>query len=435
MKFQAPKGTRDFYPEQMAIRKWITQRWRDVSERHGFEEYDGPVFESLDLYRVKSGEGIVSELFHFQDRGDREFALRPEMTPTLARMVAAKANALSRPIKWYSVPNLCRAERPQRGRLREFYQWNADILGEDDIVADAECINLAVDFFRDAGLKADDFVIRISSRSLLASLLIASGFDADGLDPIFAALDRRDKVPEDVFETLLDEMHIQGGQRETIHRIGRARGQEGWDDVKELAAGSETGVREFERLVALFDHLHSFGVADFCVFDMSVVRGLAYYTGVVFEGYGKGGLKRAICGGGRYDKLLSDLGGPAMGGVGFATSDVVIEDLLVDRGQLPNQITCPEYFVIDDGEEELSAVLSVVGQLRHSGATAIFSYRRGAIGKQLKQAAQKNCQKAVFVSQAALREGVVQVKDLSTGEQSRMSLDALLKGGETAAGG
>ena len=192
MRFQCPRGTRDFYPDAMAVRNWIADAWRRVSLRSGFEEYDGPIFETLDLYRVKSGDAIVSELFHFADRGGREFAIRPEMTPTLARMVAARAASLPRPVKWFCTPRLCRAERPQRGRLREFFQWNIDILGEGGLIADAECIFVAADFFREVGLTADHVAIKINSRELVRCLLNSAGIDPGRHDEIYAVLDKRD---------------------------------------------------------------------------------------------------------------------------------------------------------------------------------------------------------------------------------------------------
>ncbi|MCH7527498.1 MAG: ATP phosphoribosyltransferase regulatory subunit, partial [Planctomycetes bacterium] len=213
MRFQRPKGTRDFYPDDMAIRNWIAERWRRVSVRSGFQEYDGPIFESLDLYRQKSGDQIAGELFHFVDRGGREFAIRPEMTPTLARMVAARAPSLPRPIKWFSVPRLCRAERPQRGRLREFFQWNIDIIGEDDCLADAECIFVMADFCREVGLTDEHFVIKIGSRALLAAILDHAGIDQSSVDPIYAVLDKRDKIGAEEFVKLVDGLRFANEQR------------------------------------------------------------------------------------------------------------------------------------------------------------------------------------------------------------------------------
>lgn len=425
MQFQAPKGTRDFYPEDMAVRNWIVDAWRRVSLRNGFAEYDGPIFELLDLYRAKSGEGIVSELFHFEDRGGRELAIRPEMTPTLARMVGARANSLSRPIKWFSVPRLCRAERPQRGRLREFFQWNIDILGLDDVVADAECVYVAVDFFREVGLTPADMVMKINSRSLLAALLAAYGFEPERHAEIFAVLDKRDKLPADVFAESVQKITRSDAEQTTLLSISAAAGHTGLADLAGMAAGNEAAEREIARLNELFARLGDMGVGEYCAFDMGVVRGLAYYTGIVFEGFGKGQMQRAICGGGRYDQLLEVLGGPPMTGVGFGTSDVVIEVLLRELGKLPTVLAEPpavDFYLIDAGPEFFPTVLGLTGQLRQGGWRAEFSYRRQPVGKQFKAASAARAKRAVIVGVECTNRQVVTVKNLVTGQQFEVSL-------------
>ncbi|HOA74330.1 MAG TPA: histidine--tRNA ligase [Phycisphaerae bacterium] len=430
MKFQAPKGTRDFYPEDMAVRNWIMDAWRRTSLRNGFQEYDGPIFELLDLYRAKSGEGIVSELFHFEDRGGRELAIRPEMTPTLARMVGARANSLSRPIKWFSMPRLCRAERPQRGRLREFFQWNIDVLGVDDVIADAECVFVAIDFFREVGLTPADMVMKINSRSLLSALLVARGFDVDRHAEIFAVLDKRDKLPEDVFAESVQKTTRSVDEYDTLMSIARAAGHTGLDELAGIAAGNEAAEREMARLRELFRLLGEMGVGEYCAFDMGVVRGLAYYTGIVFEGFGKGELQRAICGGGRYDQLLEVLGGPPMTGVGFGTSDVVIEVVLRELGKLPTVLAEPpqvDVYLIDAAPEFFPIVLRLAGRLRQRGVRAEFSYKRQGIGKQFKAAAAARAAKAVIVGQEFADRQVVAVKDLATGQQVEMGVEAFVE--------
>ena len=430
MKFQAPKGTRDFYPEDMAVRNWIMDAWRRTSLRNGFQEYDGPIFELLDLYRAKSGEGIVSELFHFEDRGGRELAIRPEMTPTLARMVGARANSLSRPIKWFSMPRLCRAERPQRGRLREFFQWNIDVLGVDDVIADAECVFVAIDFFREVGLTPADMVMKINSRSLLSALLVARGFDVDRHAEIFAVLDKRDKLPEDVFAESVQKTTRSVDEYDTLMSIARAAGHTGLDELAGIAAGNEAAEREMARLRELFRLLGEMGVGEYCAFDMGVVRGLAYYTGIVFEGFGKGELQRAICGGDRYDQLLEVLGGPPMTGVGFGTSDVVIEVVLRELGKLPTVLAEPpqvDVYLIDAAPEFFPIVLRLAGRLRQRGVRAEFSYKRQGIGKQFKAAAAARAAKAVIVGQEFADRQVVAVKDLATGQQVEMGVEAFVE--------
>jgi histidyl-tRNA synthetase len=205
MKIPPVKGTRDFYPPDMAVRNWLIDGWKRVSVRNGFEEYDGPIFEYLKMFQIKSGDEIVEQLFSFKDRGGRDLAIRPEITPTLARMVNQQINSLPKPIKWFSVPRLCRAERPQKGRLREFFQWNIDIIGVDDVLADAEVIFCALDYLRDIGLTPDDIVVKISSRKLLAAILKKVGISEKRLDRLYVLLDKKDKLPQETFDKILIE--------------------------------------------------------------------------------------------------------------------------------------------------------------------------------------------------------------------------------------
>ena len=429
MKFQRVRGTRDFYPEDMAIRNWIVEKWRQVSLRNGFEEYDGAIFEYLDLFKAKSGDEIVGQLFHFRTRGDDELAIRPEMTPTLARMIAARAQALPRPIKWFSLPRVCRAERPQRGRLREFFQWNVDIVGVDSEIADAECIFVAVDLFRDVGLTPADMVMKINSRALLAALLTARGFAPERHPEIYVVLDKRDKLEPEAYVEMLGKVTRDEKERADVDAIVKATGEEGLAAIERLVAGNDAAEVEFTRLKKVFGLLGVMGVGDYCAFDMSIVRGLAYYTGVVFEGFGRGGLQRAICGGGRYDELLKVVGGPPMSGIGFGTSDVVIQDVLNDLDRLPpeaRETGRTDLFVMDADKALFDVVVELVARLRRQGWRAEFSYRRQNIGKQFKQAAGRKAARAVVVGAEYEARKAVSVKDLATGEQTEMSLEAFL---------
>ena len=429
MKFKAPRGMRDYYPELMAARNWIAQRWHRVSLRNGFEEYDGPIMEELDLFRVKSGEEIVSQLFHFQDRGGREMAIRPEMTPTLARMVAARANTLPKPIKWYSVPRLCRAERPQRGRLREFFQWNIDILGEDNVLADAECIFVAIDFFREVGLSPEQVVMKINSRAVVASVLRANGFADQQLDAVYAALDKRDKLAADEFHKTISALGLSPAQNELLLRLGSAKGPEGIATVGEMVANDSEDRQRVADLERLFDLLDDLGVGPYCAFDMGVVRGLAYYTGPVFEAFGRTGARRAVLGGGRYGELLRTVGGPSMSGVGFGLGDVVIQDLLEEVGLLPDLRPETAVFVIDADPKNpklFKRVLAIAAELRRKNVAAAYSYRRQALGKQLKQANDKNARRVIIVEEATLTDDTVALKDMRTGTQRALPLEAVL---------
>ena len=425
MAIQAPRGTRDFYPDQMALRNWLFDAWRRVSLRCGFEEVDAPAFESLELYTAKSGEGIVSELFRMTDRGGRELALRPELTPSLARMVNQRAAALRLPIKWFAVPRLWRAERPQAGRLREFFQWNIDIVGAEERLADAECIYVAVDLLRELGLGPGDVVVKISSRPLLGALLVEQGVPASVLGAAYALIDKRSKVPADKLTAMLGEALAAAGAADSADLAGRILEMAGCDDLDALPCAGSDSQRERADLQGLFALLGDFGVADYCAFDLGTVRGLDYYTGPVFEVYDRQTRRRAIAGGGRYDSLLAALGGPRLAAVGFGMGDVVLIELLADLGKLPTTTASVDYFLIDADGELLGRLLELADGLRRRGASAVFSYRRATVSKQFKQAAQRGARRAVVVGQELAR-GRVTVKDLSTGRQVEISLESLL---------
>ncbi|MBN1489248.1 MAG: histidine--tRNA ligase [Phycisphaerae bacterium] len=420
MKFRAAKGTRDFYPDAMRLRTWLTDAWRRVSLRNGFEEYDGPIFEHLELYTTKSGDEIASQLFDLEDRGGRRLAIRPEMTPTLGRMVNARAQSLPRPIKWFSVPRLCRAERPQKGRLREFFQWNIDIVGVDDVLADAESILVAVDFLREVGLGPEDAVVRINSRRLVAAVLADLRVPPDRMDKAYALLDKAGKIPRDALQAMWKEAF---GDAVPFDAIEPLLGVEGLDHLHEAIRGAKGGwaaaERELPAIEALFEKLDSFGITEYCNFDMAIVRGLAYYTGVVYEVFDRGQAHRAIGGGGRYDNLLRDLGGPAMPGVGFGVGDVVITDVLTEAGKLPVLKGELDVYVIAADAELQPRALELVAQLRRGGWSTDFSYRAQSVGKLLRAASDRGARRAVIVGQETRDENLVTIKDLTTGQQTR----------------
>ena len=417
------------------MRNWILQGWRASSLRNGFVEYDGPIFEHLQLFTVKSGEEIVEQLFHLTDRGGRELAIRPEITPTLARMVNAKINALSRPIKWFSMPRLCRAERPQKGRLREFFQWNIDIIGEDSVLADAECIYTAVDYLRSVGLTSDDVVVKYSSRSLLAEILKAQGFGPEQLDTVYTLLDRRAKLPEEKWLAMAEERLPDARQREQLFQV---QGIVSVEQLRTFCAGwGEALAAELAQLEALVGHLERMEIGRYCEFDIRIVRGLAYYTGPVFEVFDRQAQLRALCGGGRYDNLLAALGGPKVSATGFGMGDVVLEILLRERGLLRESEGALDFFVIDAKVELFeSRVLSMVSQLRGKGFSAAFSYKRQSLSKQLKQASASRARYAVIVGEETDRYDQVTLKNLSTGTQASASLpDFLANPREAFSGG
>jgi histidyl-tRNA synthetase len=295
VKIQAPPGMRDFYPEDMRLQNWLFDHWRSISRNFGFQEFEGPIFEYLDLYRVKSGGALVGELFHFTDRGQREFAIRPEMTPTLARMVAARANALPRPIKWFSLPRMCRAETPQRGRLREFFQWNVDILGVDDSLADAEVIAVAVEFFRAVGL-GDEIVIRLNHRGLAAAALRSLGLPGESTAEAFSLIDRIERLPPAEFDA---QWTAGFGAVVEVGKLREFLSQATLEScVQAATSADEQGAACAENFASLWRQLAALGVAQACQFDLRIVRGLAYYTGSVFEAHARKGGLRALLGAG-----------------------------------------------------------------------------------------------------------------------------------------
>ena len=448
MKMPPVKGTRDFYPQDMAVRNWIIDGWKKVSLRNGFEEYDGPIFEYLKMFQLKSGDEIVEQLFSFEDRGGRELALRPEITPTLARMVNQKINSLTKPIKWFSVPRLFRAERPQKGRLREFFQWNIDIIGVDDVLADAETIFCAMDYLREVGLTPDDIVVKISSRKMLAEVLQTTGIAEKELEALYAILDKRSRLPIETFERMLSETV---GVQDKCRKILELMSVKSVEQVSSLFELSEKAKKSADpapprggadELQRLFELLRTMGIADFCVFDIGVVRGLAYYTGIVYEIYDRAGELRAIGGGGRYDDLLKQFGGPIIPATGFGIGDCVLEILLREKGLLDKQlpksrldyfIACvvpgtppsgvPERTYGDKVYEE--AVVKLAMKLRLAGYAANFSYKPVKLKKQLKDASEQNARKCIIIGDE-LKDNKLVIKDMTTGRQELIDYDEFL---------
>ena len=426
--FQAVKGTRDFYPDDMRVRNWIADAWRRVSLRNGFEEYDSPILEYLELFEAKSGPEIAEQLFSLTDRGGRRLAIPAETTPALARMVNARVNSLPRPIKWFSISRVCRAENPQKGRLREFFQWNIDILGEASPQADAECVLVAVDALRELGLTAGEVKVRYGSRALITAVLRNFSLREESIPGVLAVLDKRGKVPEETFAKMFGQVVPDSDGRMGILRylnMGEAGirtapesvafnvGMQSNDDVVSALAD----IRVFEQT------LKSFAIADWCEFDPGIVRGLAYYTGIVYEIFDMGQSLRAVAGGGRYDNLLEVLGGPELPATGFGMGDVVLGILLEERGKVPSEFPGQrlDFFVIDADGSSGGQVLAVVAALRKGGLAADFSYKGQPLGKQLKEANRRAAARA-----AICRGATVTVKDLASGEQVDRPVDEFL---------
>ena len=416
---QGVRGTRDFYPEDMRIRNWLFDNFTDAALLHGFDEYDAPVLEHEELYTRKQGEEITQQLYNFEDKGDRKVALRPEMTPSLARMVMARAGGLPMPIKWFSIPQCWRYERTQRGRGREHYQWNVDIWGTNEISADAELISILVTFFEGVGLTAKDLVIKISSRKVLEEVLGSLEISEEIFSKTCVIVDKMDKLPKDVVEEQLIKL---GHNSDAILKIQTILGIKNMDELANSLGKESSAVSE---LNSLFNSIDSYGILEWVEFDASIVRGLAYYTGAVFEAHDREGKFRAICGGGRYDKLLSTLGGKDLPATGFGFGDMVIMELLGEKNLIPELISGIEDIVIPLNPELRSASVMVAAALRDTGRTVDLVLEDKKLKWAFKHAERIGADRLVMVMPEEWKSGKVRIKDLETGEENDVSLEEL----------
>lgn len=410
-----PKGTRDFYPEDMAFQQYIFGKWQKTCERYGFEAYDAPMFENLEIYTQKSGNEIEHQLYTFEDKGGRKMALRPELTPSLARMVATKGSALKRPVRWYSIPRLFRYERMQKGRLREFYQLNMDILGIESVDADAELIAAVIGMMTDLGFEASDFKVRISSRTLLEELFQNAGLQRDQFANLYALLDRKGKISPDEYDAELQQIISESTVRDKIKSYFNASSL---DEIIQKA-GRTSAVANLEEL---FKILAYYGLSDFVVFDIGIVRGLAYYTGVVFEVFDIKKNMRAIAGGGRYDKLVELYGGTPTPAVGFAAGDVVLGDLLKEKGLAPPLPCRSKVFIVNLEDVDKQQVIELAQKIRNNGISCEFSLKSCPLGKQLKNANSARSAYTVFIGGDELKNGDVRVKNMTDGNETIVHL-------------
>ena len=419
MSIQALPGFRDFYPDTMAIRAHVFGAMRRVALRYGFEEYDGPPLEPLELYTQKSGDEIVGQLYAFRDKGDREVALRPEMTPTLARMVAPKASALKKPIRWFSIPQLFRYERQQRGRLREHFQLNCDVIGESGPLADAEIVGLAIDVMRELKLTAADVRVRISDRRLLTGILTGFGFQAEQLPMAFQALDKVGRSEYGARRQGLIDQGIRADQIAGLETLGSIKSFADLERTFPDLAGHGAELR------ATFAAREAMGLGGFLDLDLTIVRGLAYYTGTVFELFDAGRSLRAICGGGRYDTLLAALGGVDLPALGFGMGDVVLTELLREKGLLPTGGTAAEVFVARVTLEDQPFVLELAHQLRDQGFRVEYAIGDQPLGRQFKLADARGARVVLLVGPDDRARGEVMVKDLGRGVQAAVRMDGV----------
>jgi histidyl-tRNA synthetase len=406
------KGTRDFYPDEMAKRQWLIQKLTEASEAFGYQMYDGPCLETIDLYAAKSGEELVKEqAFVFNDRGGDPITLRPELTPTLARMVASRQNQLTFPLRWWAFGPFWRYERPQKGRTREFFQWNVDQIGSDSIQADAELLAVAATFLRNVGLTPDQVKLYINDRQLMDGQLSKIGISAEQKPVMLHLIDRIDKLPADIWDEKVLAEGLNAEQLKAIREL--LENQELWQDS--------------EQMRNLFALLEDLGVEDYVAYDPKIIRGLDYYTGTVFEAHTVNGEFRAILGGGHYANLVGDVGGNPLPGVGFAMGDVVIMLVLEAYGLIPADLVNPEtVFVTVFNEDTLTESIRLASQLRAAGFKVIQAEPE-KLAKQFKYADRLGLSRALVLGPEEIEGNTVMVKDLHNFEQISIDRDKLIE--------
>lgn len=417
ISFEPPRGMRDFYPEDMAWRNRVFDAFRAAATQSGFEPYDACVVESYALLARKAGEEVGNQIYHFTDKSDRHIALRPEMTPTLARMVAQRQHQLSFPIKWTTIAQCFRYERMTKGRKREHYQWNLDIIGEDSILAEVEVLGTACNALRKMGLKDEDYRVRVSSRALLAELLQSSGIEEEKHSSIFLALDKRGKIPDEGIKEILRDGGIDDAGIEKAFELLNVKDLDGAAKLVSQDSPALNSLRELFRLAEIA------GFASQLVFDISVIRGLSYYTGIVFECFDTAGEFRAIFGGGRYDNLLTTIGGDPTSAVGLGFGDVVVTELLKSR--LGENAALPKngVFVGFMTPDEKDAALKVAAKLRADGENVNLCLKKMKPKQFFSRASTSSCLQAIYLGPDDVASGKAKIKNLETREETEFTLN------------
>lgn len=418
--YNPPRGTRDFAPDEMRLRSWLFQKFREVSRLFAFEEVDFPVLESEALFVRKAGEEITQQLYNFEDKGGRRVSLRPELTPSLARLVLQKGKALPFPVKWFAIGQCWRYERMTRGRRREHYQWNMDIIGISGVEAEAELLSAIVTFFKKVGITSEDIGIRVSNRKVLQSVLGQYEVPKESFAAVCVVVDKMEKIAREEVE---EELLKLGVSKDAVDGILSALSLRTLAKLEELLGAENEAVRELNQLFAL---ANGYGFADWLCFDASVVRGLAYYTGTVFEGFDKEGKLRAICGGGRYDHLLSTFGGEDTPACGFGFGDAVILELLKEKGLMPalqQDVDC----IVFPLEETLRPQAGLIAnRLREAGYAVELVLESKRMKWAFKHAERLQSKRLVLLGSSEWERGCVRVKNLISREEKDVSVDDLL---------
>lgn len=420
---QPVKGTRDFFPDEMRLRNWLFEVWRNVSVQAGFEEYDTCVLEHEELYIRKAGDEISKQLYSFEDKGGRRLSLRPEMTPSLARLVLQHKKSLSFPIKWFSMPQCFRYERMTKGRRREHFQWNADIIGQADIVAEAEILMLLISACELMGLSAKEIRVFINDRRILNSILNQISVPQEMHSEVLVIMDKRDKISIEALSKLLHDIGMSTTQ---VDRLNEYLLKSDLIELKKDLNDTQ-GIDELQNLMEIMEKA---GFSDYLQFDISIVRGLSYYTGAVFEVNSPAKQHRAICGGGRYDSLLSTYGGEIIPAVGFGFGDVVVLDVLKDLERFPELPRKLDYTIIPFAREQVGTALNIAALLRRQGSTVDCNFSMKKMKKSLQQAGESGAAKAILLFPDELTENKVVIRDLRLHEQKPIKITDLLSSGE-----
>ena len=423
---QPVKGTRDFFPDEMRMRNWLFQVWRSVSEQAGFEEYDTCVLEHEELYIRKAGDEISKQLYSFEDKGGRRLSLRPEMTPSLARLVLQRTKSLLFPIKWFSMPQCFRYERMTKGRRREHFQWNADIIGQPDMVAEAEILMLLISACESMGLSAKDIRVFINDRRILNAILSQLNVTEKLHSAILVIMDKRDKVSPETLGTMLKDVGMTSSQ---VQHLNEYLTKTNLQELKEELQHTE-GIDELQHLLQLMD---TAGYSDYLQFDISIVRGLSYYTGAVFEINSPEKQHRAICGGGRYDSLLSTYGGKSVPAVGFGFGDVVVLDVLRELERFPELSRKLDYTIIPFDNEQVGIALKIANELRSKGAIVDCNFSMKKMKKSLHEANESGAKFAILLFPEELKQEKVVIRDMQLREQNPINITDLISSAGQAA--
>jgi len=406
--FSPPRGMRDFYPEDMTLRNAIFSIWRSVARSHCFQEYDSCVVEKLDLLKRKAGEEIVEQIYYFSDKSGRELALRPEMTPTLARMISARHNILKFPLKWFCIAQCFRYERMSRGRKREHYQWNLDIVGEPSITAEAELLTTASEALLALGLTKTEFIINVNSRKLLGEMMEKGGIAQQLWERLFLAIDKRGKIPEETLLAMLAEAGLTSAQIDYVFKILQINSL---DEAGSIVGESSAGLKELRYLLEL---MNANGLGDVIKFDISVVRGLSYYTGIVFECFDSQRKFRAIFGGGRYDNLFSTMANRSLPAAGLGFGDVVITEILTEKGYKPPSDNIETIVIGYYSEEQTMLVIKLANAFRKRGKSVNLSLHSEKPSAFFSRAGSSGAQYATFVGPDEMKTGTLRIKNLAT---------------------